>query len=325
LSRDARVLIFDEPTAVLTPTEADELLRHVRRLADEGLAVVLITHKLREALSVADDITVLRRGSTSLTSARSTVDQDDLVEAMLGQRTVTPPVNRHAGAAGEVVISAENVSINDSRGQRVRGASFVVQAGEIVGVAAVEGSGHRELLRAAARRLPVSAGTLVTPDTVGFVPDDRHRDALSLSMSLSENLALRGAGDRRGRMRWSEIERSAQELIDDFDVRATGPRSTAGELSGGNQQKFVLGREVMGPPPALVIENGTRGLDIRATAYIQDRLLLARSQGVAIMAYSTDLDEVLSIADRMLVVFEGVVREVARDREAVGRAMLGVA
>ena len=325
LARDARVLIFDEPTAVLTPDEADDFLQHVRRLADDGRAVVLITHKLREALSVADDITVLRRGSTTLSRSRTEVAPDDLIEAMLGQRTITSSLDRRGNSAGPVVISAEHVAIADARGMRVRNASFVVRSGEIVGVAAVEGSGHRELLRAVARRLPVSTGTLVSPSVVGFVPDDRHRDGLALSMSLSENLALRDAGERRGIIGWREIDSTTEKLIGDFDVRATGPKSIANELSGGNQQKFVLGRELLGPPPALVVENATRGLDARAAAYIQDRLLLARSSGVAIMAYSTDLDEILSIADRMLVVFEGLVREVPVERELVGRAMLGAA
>ena len=325
LARDARVLIFDEPTAVLTPSEAEELLRHVRRLADEGRSVVLITHKLREALSVADDITVLRRGTTTLTKSRSNVAQDDLIEAMLGQRAVASPVNRRDGNAGKVVISAERVSIDDDRGRRVHDASFVVRGGEIVGVAAVDGSGHKQLLRAVARRLRISDGTLTSPFDVGFVPDDRQRDALALSMSLTENFALRGANQRRGVISWREVNQATHDLIRDFDVRATGPDSRALELSGGNQQKFVLGRELLGPPPALIVENATRGLDVRASAYVHERLLLARTHGVAIMAYSTDLDEVLSIADRMLVVFEGAVREVPVDRESVGRAMLGVA
>ena len=325
LARDARVLIFDEPTAVLTPAEADEFLRHVRRLADEGRAIVLITHKLREALSVADDITVLRRGSTILAKPRNEVTSDDLVEAMLGQRTIATPVSRGKGNAGRVVIVADHISIDDARTRRVRDASFIVRAGEIVGVAAVEGSGHRELLRAVARRLRVSAGTLSSPDVVGFVPDDRHRDGLALSMSLTENLALRDAGERQGVVPWRDVHSATQKLITDFDVRATGPESSAAELSGGNQQKFVLGRELIGPPTALVVENATRGLDIRAAAYVHDRLLLARAIGVAIMAYSADLDEILSIADRMLVVFEGLVQEVPVDRELVGRAMLGAA
>jgi simple sugar transport system ATP-binding protein len=325
LARDAQVLILDEPTAVLTPTEAGELLRHIRHLADEGRAVVLITHKLREALSIADDITVLRRGVTTLAKRRGDVDQDDLLEAMLGQRTIQSETKRNDGTVGPVVIAAEDVSVTDRRGLRIRNASFVVRAGEIVGVAAVEGSGHRELLRAVSRRLRVSGGSLTTPSVVGFVPDDRHRDGLVLAMSLAENFALRGAGESGGLILWRNVANATRDTIREFDVRATGPHALAGELSGGNQQKFVLGRELQGPPPALVVENATRGLDVRAAAYISDRLLLARSSGVAIMAYSTDLDEVLGIADRMLVVFDGMVREVPVDGDLVGRAMLGAA
>ena len=325
LARDAQVLILDEPTAVLTPIEADELLRHIRQLANDGRAIVLITHKLREALSIADDVTVLRRGTTTLAKSRAEVDQDDLLEAMLGQRTIQSAAKRSDLSTGPIVISAENVSVDYRGGTRIRNASFVVRAGEIVGVAAVEGSGHRELLRAVSRRLRISGGSLTTPSMVGFVPDDRHRDGLILSMSLTENLALRGAGGSRGLIPWRTVGRSTSAVIKEFDVRATGPTAIAGELSGGNQQKFVFGRELQGPPPALVVENPTHGLDIRASGYITDQLFLARQNSVAIMAYSSDLDEVLAIADRMLVVFNGVVREMPVDRDLVGRAMLGAA
>lgn len=324
LSRDARVLILDEPTAVLAPAEADDLLRQVRQLADSGRSVVLITHKLREALRVADDITVLRRGSTTLTSPRADVDQDDLVEAMLGQRTNASPISRTARQVGSAVITAREISVVDGRGSvRVGQASFVVHGGEIVGVAGVEGAGHRELLRAVARRTRISSGTLSVPDVVGFVPDDRHREALIAEMSLTENFALRDAGSRTGTMPWSQIQQGAREIIARFDVRTSTERAEARTLSGGNQQKFVLGRELSNLPPALVVENPTRGLDLKASAYVIDQLISASANGVAIMVHSSDLDELLALADRMLVVHAGDVREVRVDRDAVGRAMLG--
>ena len=163
------------------------------------------------------------------------------------------------------------------------------------------------------------------PDRIGFVPDDRHRDGLVLDMTLSENFALRDAGERRGRMRWNAIATEAQRVIDDFDVRVPGVGATARSMSGGNQQKFIVGRELNGPPPALVVENPTRGLDIRAASFVHEQLLQARAHGVAIMLYSTDLDEVIDLADRVLVVFAGRVREVNRQRDAIGRAMLGAA
>jgi simple sugar transport system ATP-binding protein len=218
------------------------------------------------------------------------------------------------------------VSIVDSRGTaRVRNATFEVRSGEIVGVAAVDGSGHRELLRAIAGRLPVASGTLSLPASVGFVPDDRHRDGLVLPMSLAENYALRGAGQRRGVIRWREEASAAKQIIQDFNVRTEGVDMPAGALSGGNQQRFILGRELHGPPAAIVVENASRGLDVQASMYVRDRLTDACSKGVAIVMYSSDLDEILAIAHRVLVVYVGAVREVAVDVDLVGRAMLGAA
>lgn len=327
LGRDARVLILDEPTALLAPPEAEELLRTVRRLAAAGRAIVLITHKLREALAVADAITVLRRGRTTLSTAASETDEGRLIAAMLGADRPRSPASPGVPKAGrQIVIQADDVEVADQRAvARIRGATFAVTSGEILGVAGVEGSGQRELLRALAKRLPLSRGRLVLPPAVGFVPDDRHREGLILEMSLVENFALRGIGERRGLVRWSQISAAAALVIEQFDVRAAGPTVRVSTLSGGNQQKFVLARELQGPPPALVVENPGRGLDVRASADVQQQLLDARSDGVAIVAYSSDIDETLAIADRMLVVFAGSVREVPVDRVAVGRAMLGVA
>ena len=324
LSRDAQILIFDEPTAVLPPIEAAELLHRIRQIADTGRSVILITHKLREALSVADDITVLRRGETMLATPRSDVGEDQLIEAMLGQREFRPSRVTGSTDVRETIIRARSISIVDTRNTtRVRDATFDVRGGEIIGVAAVEGSGHRELLRAIARRATISSGTLKLPPVVGFVPDDRHRDGLVLEMSLAENYALRGAGARRGMIRWRDVASTTRDIIRAFDVRAISEHASASTLSGGNQQKFILGRELQGPPPALVIENPTRGLDVRAAAYVEGQLLEARSRGVAIVVYSTDLDEVVALADRMLVVYGGTVREVAVDSDVIGRAMLG--
>ena len=324
LSRDAQLLILDEPTAVLAPAEADDLLHRIRQLADGGRSVVLITHKLREAMQVADDITVLRRGTTTLAMPRAEIDDDRLITAMLGQRDYLPPTATKSSVTGPTVISAQGVSVADTRGTtRVREATFDVRGGEIVGVAAVEGAGHRELLRAVARRSRIASGTLQVPPVIGFVPDDRHRDGLVLEMTLAENQALNGAGARRGTIRWDDAARITREILDRFDVRAPSEYVHASALSGGNQQKFILGRELHGRPPAIVIENPTRGLDIRAAAYVRQQVLEVRAHGVAVMLYSTDLDEVLALADRMLVVFGGRVREVPVNGQLVGRAMLG--
>lgn len=326
LARNAEILMLDEPTAVLAPADVDDLLRRLRSLASAGRTVVLVTHKLREALSIADDVTVLREGTTTRSSTRAEASEEQLIAAMLGRRPTGANVATRAVSPGQTLIAADNVSIVDSRGlPRVRNATFEVRGGEIVGVAAVDGSGHRELLRAIARRLPITSGTLRLPPSVGFVPDDRHRDGLVLAMSLVENYALKGAGAGRGVIRWRDAASAAQEIVDDFAVRTESIDVPALTLSGGNQQRFILGRELHGLPSVVVLENPTRGLDIQATLDVRARLVSICSKGVAIVFHSTDLDEILAISHRVLVVYAGVVREVVPDIDLVGRAMLGAA
>jgi general nucleoside transport system ATP-binding protein len=338
LARAATVLILDEPTAVLAPDEAQALLAWLRAFVAEhpSHAVVLITHKLRDALAVADDITVLRRGERVAMGAASAFTEASLADAMLGpgtkteamQQELVPQVAPHADSVGahHHVITVDAIEVRDARGAlRVRGASFAVRAGEIVGVAAVEGSGQHELLRAVAGLLPIAQGRLGAPDDIAFVPEDRHRDALLLDASLAENLALRDAGARRGRMDWRTFAARTTDLLARRDVRARDARVPARTLSGGNQQKFILARALDDAPPALVVENPTRGLDFRATAAVHEALRDARDAGIAILLYSSDLDEVLALADRVLALHNGVVHEVPRDRAVVGRAMLGAA
>ena len=325
LARGARVLILDEPTAVLAPAEAEELLAMLRRFAARGNSAVLITHKLREALSVADDVTVLRHGRTTLSAPRSEVDSAILATAMIGRGEPQAPPRRAAAAAPDsVVIDARDLVVTDARGvKRVKGATLRVHAGEIVGVAGVEGAGQHELLRALAGRLAPTGGLLRAPERIGFVPEDRQRDALVLDFTLSENVALAGSGSARGRMHWPAIDRRTEELLARYGIVAPGARAPAASLSGGNQQKLVLARELDGAPLALVAENPTRGLDIAATAALQRHLIEARDAGMAVVVYSSDLDEVLALADRLYVMYEGRSREVALDRAVAGRAMLG--
>jgi simple sugar transport system ATP-binding protein len=329
LARRASILILDEPTAVLAPTEVDDLLRWLRQFAAEGNTAILITHKLQEALAIADDVTVLRRGRVAHTGRASTATAASLTTAMLGaeMRGITQPGSPSDAAPSPPVFHAERIVVRDAEGAvRVREATFVVRAHEIVGVAAIEGSGQRELLRALAGRRRVDAGMLERPARVGFVPEDRHGEALLLDRSLVENVALRDAGDRRGVLRWRAIREHTESLMAAYDVRAGSERSPVRTLSGGNQQKLVLAREMGGgeDPLAVVLENPTRGLDVRATADVHARLRDARDRGAAVVVYSTDLDEVLALSTRVLVVHAGSVREVARDRDIVGRAMLGL-
>ena len=332
LARDASVLILDEPTAVLAPAETEDLLRWLRRYAAGGQAAILITHKLGDALAVADDVTVLRDGRCVFTGSASQSSVAVLTSAMLCSavsRVVGPPAPT-CTEAGDPVISAEDISVVDSAGRtRVRAATLVVRAGERVGIAAVEGSGQRELIRALAGRMTISTGRLTLPPVVGFVPEDRHGDALLLNGSLVENVALRGAGVRRGLMPWQALRAVTTLLTAQFDVRAQSGAQTARTLSGGNQQKLVLARELgamtdQPSPTALVVENPTRGLDVHAAAAVHARLKEASASGAAVLLYSSDLDEVLALATRVVVMFNGTLLELPADRRLIGEAMLGL-
>jgi ABC-type uncharacterized transport system ATPase subunit len=327
LSRAAKILILDEPTAVLAPKESDELLRWLRGYADRGGTAILITHKLREALAVADDVTVLRRGRTVLAARGPEADEDALTRAMIGDELSLPRDATQAPpnpSPGEPIVVLEGVVASDSTGRERIVATLKIHAGELIGIAGVEGAGHHTLLRVIAGRIRPSAGRVTRPEQTGFIPEDRHRDGLILPFSLAQNVALRGAGSRRGRIRWADIHQRTAVLMQEFDVRAVEPMVPVGTLSGGNQQRLVLARELDGRPSLLVAENPTRGLDVRAAADVRTRLRTACDEGTAIVLYSSDLDEVLALATRVIAVHAGTVREVPADRELVGRAILGL-
>jgi len=354
LARDARLLVLDEPTAVLAPPEAAELLRWLREFVRTGRSAVLISHKLREVLAVADEITVLRRGRTAAALPAAGATEQTVADAMLGGGApprvqdaarlapephrpdarpshVTPSPSSDVRATGPArpaaapVIAARDLRLADERGvTRVHDATFELRGGEIVGIAAVEGAGHRELLRALAGRLRPASGTLHIPADVGFVPEDRQRDAVLLDFPLYENVALRGAGARRGLTPWRALRDATARILERHDVRGGAVGGAARALSGGNQQKLVLGRELAAHPAALVVDNPTRGLDVRAAAAVHAQLREARDAGTAVVVHSPDLDEVLALADRVLALYAGTVREVPPEREAAGRAMLGV-
>ena len=324
LAREARVLILDEPTAVLAPAEAEDLLAWLRSFADSGRAVVLITHKLREALAIADDVTVLRRGRTVLSVDSRQVDATVLAAAMIGDappRAATPP----ATVGDAIAVRLEGITVTDDRGlPALVDATLTIRSGEIVGVAGVENSGHHLLLRAIAGRVPISGGSLERHGSVAFIPEDRQRDGLVLAFTLTENIALKGAGRRRGRLHWPQWRATTNALLREYDVRAARDDMPASSLSGGNQQKLVLARELSDAPSLIVAENPTRGLDIRATADVHDRLREAAVRGMAVVVYSSDLDEVLSFATRVVAVHAGRLKEVSLDRAQVGRAILGL-
>ena len=325
LAREARTLILDEPTAVLAPSEAEELLRWLRAFAKQGNAVILITHKLDEALATADVVTVLRRGRVVLHALGRELEPRALADAILGTEIVAEPQVADATPSDDVVASVTDVQLTDERGVTVlREANVEIRAGEILGLVGVEGSGQRELLRVLARRATANRGEVRLPPTPGFVPEDRQRDALVLGFTVAENVALKGAGVRRGRLRWNDVHRSSRALIREFDIRGDADQSVR-TLSGGNQQRLVLARELDGSPRLLVVENPTRGLDIRATQAVHERLRAVARSGAAVVLYSSDLDEVLQLATRVFVLHAAELRECALDRDAIGRAMLGVA
>jgi simple sugar transport system ATP-binding protein len=324
LHRNAAILILDEPTAVLAPSEARELLHLLRQFALRGGSVVLITHKLSEALETADELTVLRYGRTVYHASAAQTSADQLAAAMLGDApSESPRVTRRQG--GEPMLRLSSVTIVDSDGAtRLADANLEVRAHEIVGIAGLENSGHEVLLRAVAGRIEPARGTIWRGGSTALIPEDRQRDALVLGFSLTENLALKGAGRRRGRIPWKPLRDRTRELVADYDVRSPSIDSPAGELSGGNQQKLVLARELSDQPSVIAAENPTRGLDIRASAAVHERLRQAAARGAAVLVHSSDLDEVLALATRVVAVHGGRLTEVPNEREAVGRAMLGL-
>jgi ABC-type uncharacterized transport system ATPase subunit len=323
LSQRARLLILDEPTAVLAPSDSQGLLRWIRQFANAGGSVVLVTHKLREALSIADDVTVLRRGRVTLSGRANQMDEGTLAAAMFPDATTTAPPAAVVLPAGDEVVAAADAHIDDHRGiTRIRGATFTVRRHEIVGVAGVEGAGHRELLLALAGVLDVTRGTLRVTVRRAMIPADRQREAIIPDFSLTENVALHDVGRRRGIMPWRELTARTAALIERFAINASSPGVRVRTLSGGNQQRLVIGRELDGEVDLVVADNPTRGLDIRASAFVHEQLRAAVKTS-AVIVHTPDVDELLSLASRVLVVFNGHVREVSLDREAIGRAMVG--
>jgi simple sugar transport system ATP-binding protein len=343
LYRDAKVLVLDEPTAVLTPQETREIFEVLRRLRDEGYAVVFISHKLYEVLEIADRITVIRRGKVVGSRIPSETNEDDLAELMVG-REVQLTVDRGTSHPTDPVLRVEDLYVKDDRGHEVvRGISFEVRAGEVLGIAGVAGNGQDELVAAlTGLRRPVSgtvhlAGVDVTGTSpramhkagVGFVPGDRQRFGLVLSFPLSDNLVLNDYYHppySRGLVRDDgAIRREADELITQYDVRTPSAGVKASTLSGGNQQKVIVAREFDGVLKLLILDQPTRGLDVGSIEFIHRQAIARRDAGVAILLVSAELDEVLELSDRIAVMYRGALVATldgrTADRETVGLLM----
>jgi general nucleoside transport system ATP-binding protein len=334
LAADARVLLLDEPTSVLSPLDADAFLNRVRDFRARGVATVLITHKLREALAIADRVTVLRRGRKVHCGPVGNETPERLARHMLGESVSGGdgrPYRLAPRAGGGVRVQAEGLGVErlGGSGTGLRSATLQVRGGELVGLAAVEGNGQRELLRAIAGLAKPNSGRLEVAGPVGFIPEDRTSEALVGEFTLTENLVLsqgKSAGWIHGPwVEWARAAARATELIASYGVRTSGPAATAGSLSGGNQQRLVIAETLEKHPAVLLAENPTRGLDFRAAAEVMERLRAAAEAGVAVLVHVSDLDELLAIADRIVVLAGGVVSEPppSADREEIGRRMLG--
>ncbi len=345
LYRNADILILDEPTAVLTPQEALDLFEILRTLRREGVSIVFITHKLGEVLEIADRITVLRRGKTIETVSREGATEKSLARAMVG-RDVLLRVEKQPAQPGDVLLEVEDLWASDDRGiEKVRGVSFEVRAGEIVGIAGVDGNGQTELIEALTGLRRAERGVIRVGDRelhhastrdvldagLGHIPEDRQRRGLVLEFSLAENIALHDYAEppdsKWGWLFPGRLVERAGRLIKEFDVRGGGPLTRAGSLSGGNQQKVVAAREISRDPKALIAAQPTRGLDVGAIEYLHRRLVNERDQGRAILLVSLELDEIFSLSDRILVLYEGEIvgrHEGEVSEEQIGFEMVGL-
>ena len=324
LVRNANVLILDEPTAVLTPAETEELFRIVRQLKDGGTSIIFISHKLKEVQSIADTITVLRRGKV-VGERTPPATEEDLATLMVG-RDVQLRVSKAPARPGDVVLAVADLTVAGEQGDLpVRGLSFDVRAGEILGIAGVQGNGQTELCEALMGLRPTAGGSVTLNGRVltqasprdrlragvAYVPEDRNEDGLVGGFSVSENLVL-DTYDQRPfasgiNLNLKQIAKNAEELIDEFDIRTGSPATPAGTLSGGNQQKVILAREVGREHKVLIASQPTRGLDVGSIEFVHRRIVNQRDHGVAVVIVSSELDEIYALADRIAVMYEGKI------------------
>ena len=343
LSHDAELLILDEPTAVLTPQEIDALMAIMRSLADAGKSILFITHKLKEVKAVADVITVIRQGKV-VGEARPTDSEAELATMMVG-RDVKLTVDKTEFLPGDNVFQIRDLVVRDDRGLiAVNKVSLDVHSGEIVALAGVQGNGQTELVEAIVGMRAVESGTItlngrdVTNESprkaldngIGHIPEDRQRDGLVLSMSVADNLVLntprRAPFARRGTRNLGAVKENAEQLVKDFDIRTTSIQETADSLSGGNQQKVIVARELSRPLQFLVASQPTRGLDVGSIEYVHRQIVNHRNDGNGALVVSSELDEVLALGDRIAVMFEGRISgivEPTTSREDIGLLMTG--
>ncbi|WP_428768626.1 ABC transporter ATP-binding protein [Treponema sp. HNW] len=339
LYRNADILIFDEPTAVLTPQEIDELMNIIRRLKAEGKTIIIITHKLEEIKAVAERCTVLRRGKLIGTVTVADVTEQDLAEMMVG-RAVKFQIDKAPANPGKAVLELKNISVKNSRGRlAVKDLSLDVHAGEIVGIAGVDGNGQSELIYAITGMTPVESGSVLLNGKditkygirerieagIGHIPEDRQKHGLVSDFTVSENIVLKNYykapySSKGGLLNYQAIRDKTASLIKDFDVRAAeGVATLAGSMSGGNKQKLIIAREIELSPEVLVVAQPTRGLDVGAIEYIRKRIVDERDKGRAILLVSFELDEIMNLCDRIATISKGSIAGIFKAGEVTER------
>lgn len=345
LYRHADILILDEPTAVLTPQEAEELFVIMRNLTQRGVSIIFITHKLKEVLAVADTIAVLRGGRMVGTAVPKEATEASLAEMMVGRKVILQ-VEKESAHPGKTVLQVENLVVMDDRGQTaVNGVSFTVNSGEILGVAGVQGNGQRELVEGLTGLRKVVSGKVqidgadtthasprqITEHGVAHIPEDREKHGLVMPYPIADNLVLNRYYQtpyaRGVMMNQEKIDEQATQLVKEYDVRTPGIHTSAGSLSGGNKQKVIVAREFSQPVKLLIASQPTRGVDVGSIEFIHNQIVAQRDRGVAVLVVSAELDEVLALADRVAVMFEGRIVKILpiaeATRERVGLLMAG--
>ncbi|HDR4900265.1 ABC transporter ATP-binding protein [Bacillus cereus] len=333
LYRGAEILIFDEPTAVLTPQEIHELIQIMKKLVQEGKSIILITHKLKEIMEVCDRCTIIRKGKGIGTVNVAETDEHKLAELMVG-RQVNFKTEKIEAKPKEEVLSIVNLIVHDTRKlPAVKGLDLTVRAGEIVGIAGIDGNGQSELIEAITGLRKVESGSIaikgkeitnwpvrrITEEGIGHIPEDRHKHGLVLDFSVRDNIVLqtyyKNPFSKKGILNFSKITQKAKALIEQFDVRTPSEQTLARALSGGNQQKAIIAREVDRNPDLLIAAQPTRGLDVGAIEFIHKKLIEQRDNGKAVLLLSLELDEILNVSDRVAVIYEGKIVAIVDAKE----------
>lgn len=334
LYRGADILILDEPTAVLTPQEIDELGIIIRKLADEGKSIILITHKLKEVMAMSDRVTVIRRGKMINSLDTKTTNTDDLAEMMVG-RKVKMEVDKQNKESGEVIFSVKGLKVKDNRGlDAVKGVDFDVRAGEVLSIAGVDGNGQTELIEAITGLREIVSGQVhldgidiknfttreIMKSGVSHIPEDRHKRGLVLENSLAENMILgyhhQMPFSKNGIINYEKVHEHAKILIKEFDVRTPDENVKAGSLSGGNQQKAIIAREMYKNPRLLIAAQPTRGLDVGSIEFVHKKIIESRDNNQAVLLVSLELDEVMNLADRIAVIYDGKIMDTIDAKDA---------